>query len=552
MMLRGAAISMQDPAYHFAPNERPSTPGGPFSPRHSSRRRLGYFGVALLIGVITTLGNALVNVNIASLSGELGMYTAQASVLPAVFVAMNASGNLILIKARAQFGIPEVTHSLLIAYIAAGLCQFVFPGFASAVLIRAVCGITAAALITLTTYNLIQVFPVQHRARALVVGVSLAQLGTPIARLIPVDMLALDHWRGLHLMEIGLALAALAATYALPLPPSERVKTFEPLDVVTIALVVPAMLLLCVVISEGRILWWIDTPWLGWALVAAAPLLAAAISIEYHRPRPLLHLEWLGSRDILRFAGVALFVRLALAEQTYGAVGLLTFAGLNNDQLHTLFALVLLGMLLGMVTSATILTEQRLPYLVMVAAMVIAVGAWMDSNVDNLTRPEQLYWSQFLIGFGTTLFVGPALVFGIIRMFKRGTDHMVSFIVLFSSTQNVGGLIGASLLGSYQITSVRAHLGALSEHLVGADPGVAARIQSGSSAVAGTVIDPAIRALQGSNLLGLAMNREATILAFNDVFQLVALLGLMIALYIAYVILVNAWRRRRALPEAPA
>jgi hypothetical protein len=188
----------------------------------------------------------------------------------------------------------------------------------------------------------------------------------------------------------------------------------------------------------------------------------------------------------------------------------------------------------------------------MVAAMVIAIGAWMDGNVNNLTRPDQLYWSQTLIGFGTTLFVGPALVFGIMRMFKRGTDHLVSFIVLFSSSQNVGGLIGAALLGSYQIAAVRAHLGALSEHLVGADPDVAARIQSGSSAVAGMVIDPAIRAAQGSNLLGLAMNREATILAFNDVFQLVALLGLVIALYIAYVIILNAWRRQRALSDAPA
>src|ERR1700685_544633 len=154
---------VEETGYRFAPHERPAYPGAPFNPRHSNRRRLGYFGVALLIGVITTLGNALVNVNVASLSGELGMYTAQASVLPAVYVAMNASANLILIKARAQFGIPEVTHSLLIAYIAAGLCQFVFPGFATAVLIRAVCGITAAALITLTTFNLIQVFPVQLR-----------------------------------------------------------------------------------------------------------------------------------------------------------------------------------------------------------------------------------------------------------------------------------------------------------------------------------------------------------------------------------------------------
>ena len=83
--------------------------------------------------------------NIPNLAGALGVYQAQAKrLLPAAYVAMNASANLLLIKARQQFGIPAVTFSLLIAYAAAGLLQFAVPGFAAAVLIRAVSGMTAA------------------------------------------------------------------------------------------------------------------------------------------------------------------------------------------------------------------------------------------------------------------------------------------------------------------------------------------------------------------------------------------------------------------------
>ena len=92
----------------------------------------------------------------------------------------------------------------------------------------------------------------------------------------------------------------------------------------------------------------------------------------------------------MRFGAVALFVRLALAEQTYGAVGLLTSGGLTNDQLRTLFALVAVAMLAGILAAALTLSERRIPWQVMIAALVIALGAWIDTDATNLTRPPQL------------------------------------------------------------------------------------------------------------------------------------------------------------------
>ena len=545
--------SSESDSYQFAPDERPAFVGSPFSPQHPSWRRAMFACVALLTGVCATFPNALVTVNVGSISGSLGLYVAQASWLPAIYVAMNASANLTLIKARTQFGIPTVTQVLLVAYVAADFLQFMFPGLVSAVLIRAISGVTAAGLVTLAVYYLMQVFSVKLRPLALVIGIGLTQLGTPFARLVPVELLAVDGWGGLHLIELGVATGLLAITLAFPLPPSDRSSAFRPLDLMTIGLIIPAMLLLCGVLSLGRLEWWTDTPWLGWALAAAVALFALAGLIETHRAHPLIQFGWLSGTDILRFGAVALFVRLALAEQTYGAVGLLTSGGLTNDQLRTLFAIVAAAMLAGILAAALTLSERRIPWQVMIAALVIALGAWIDTDATNLTRPPQLYVSQALLGFGTTLFIGPALVYGLLRVLRRGADVLVSFVVLFSVTQNVGGLLGSAVLGTYQVMQTRAHAHALSEHMRASDPGVVDRIRVGADAVAGVVADSTQRVAEGASLLARAMTQEASVAAYTNVFRFVEIMALMIAIYIGLLLFRGELRRQSAsTSESPA
>jgi MFS family permease len=524
---------MGQPEYQFTPAEYPILPGGPYSPTHAPWRRVAYASVACVTGIAATLGNALISTNTSSLAGSLGEYVATVTLLPAIYVAITSSGNLLLVKARIHWGIPAVTQGVLAVNALAALLQLIFPTFALAVVSRVTSGLTAAALVAVTIFYLLQVFPPKRRPAALVVGIGLTQFGIPLARLFPVEMLAQHHWRNLHLIELAIPLAVLAVLQSFPLPPSNRGKAFEPaLDLTTVALVVPAMLLISLVLSGGRLYWWTDTPWLGWALVAAAPLLAAAILIEAHRSKPLLYLEWLGSGGILRFAAVALLVRIALAEQTYGSVGLLTSGGLNNEQLRTLFLFVAGSMVLGMATAVLTIDPQRLRQQVIVAALIIALGAWLDSHATNQTRPQELYLSQSLLGFGTTLFIGPALAYGFLRMLEKGPTYFVSLVVLFSSTQNIGGLAGSALLGSYQVIAARSHLIALAEHLVAADPQVVARVQA-----------------QGAAPLFQAAAREATILGFNDVFRFVALLALAVALFLCCLVLRDLLRGRRGLAQ---
>ncbi len=538
-------MSVVESEYRFAPQERPMFPGSPFAPNHSLPRKISYICVGTLIGALATFTNALVNVNAGNLAGSLGLTLAQVSVLPAIYVAMNATANLTLVRARAKFGIPEVTVALLGLYALAAFVQLVLPGYAAAIALRATCGVAAASLTTLTIYYFLQVMPVALRPLALVIGISLTQLGTPLARLVPLDLLAQDNWHGLSLIELGASLTIAAVILAVPLPPSERSPAFERLDFVTIGLMVPAFLLLCIVLGEGRLLWWMDRAWLGWALAVAVPMVAAAVVIENNRERPLLQTQWLGSRDVLRFIAVALLVRLALAEQTYGSVGFLTSGG--PHQRPAPHAVRLCASLDGAGR------RRRLRHAFGAAAALSGSGGVADHRARRLARQlldqhhaaEQLYLSQSLIGFGTTLFIGPTLAYGFLQMLRKGPTHLVSLIVVFSMTQNIGGLAGSAFLGTAQVLYAKAHASNLAGDIVVGDPLAAARIQGGAQVFSGVLGDPVLRGAEGAGLLGRSLAGEANTLAFNDVFRLVEWISIATAVYLTYLIATTAIRRRR-------
>lgn len=524
------------PRYRFSPSEQPIFDGGPYAPAHHPARRAAYLAAGVFVGLCAQLGHSLTLVNLPLVGAGLGLAPPEAGWLLAAYVSANCSANLLLVRGRVRYGIPKVTYGLLLAYVLLALLQLAAPSFTAALGVRIISGFVASALTTVTIYYLLQVVPPQKRPLALIVGVSLTQLAVPLARLVPVALLTPGEWQGVYLMELAMALTVTAVLLAVPLPPSILDKGVEALDLLTFALSFFGLMLLCGALAAGRWQWWTDTPWIGAALAGSVPLLAAAYLLEHHRRRPLLLSRWIGRREILRYLSIALLLRFALAEQSFGAIGLFSAMGLNNDQLRGLFLIVLAAMAAGLLTAVLTWTPERTFHQIVAAALTIAAGAWLDSGANALTRPPQLYLSQALLGFGACLFVGPALIFGFGQVLQRGRDHFISMVVMFGISQNLGGLLGASLLGTWQAVRAKAHAAALSEHLLPGDPGVAARwLQQGSAGLNG------------------ALQAQANVMAFNDVFRLVSLLALAIAIYLAWPAVAGALRalndkRRRAQP----
>jgi MFS family permease len=530
----------------FAPHERPALPGSPASPEHAQIVRLAYGAIAILVGLTGGLGTALISVNTMTLQGSLGFDPTEIAWLPTVYVMTNASVNLLLIKFRQQYGLRPFTIIFLGLYVLLAFAHLFVHGFWSAIAVRAASGMAGASLSSLSLYYMMQALPTKWRLRALVVGIGIPQCATPLARLFSPELLAMSQWRALYLFEFGLALLSLVAVSLLRLPPTERKQAFEPLDFVTFTLFAVAIALLSAVLGQGRLVWWFEAPWIGWSLVVAIPLFAAALVIEHGRANPLLNTRWLGSADIVRFTIVTLMARLVLSEQTYAAVGLLTVLGQNNDQFGTLFAIIFVASIAGVIASAVTLDVNRLTHPVMLAIGLVAVAAYVDSLSTSLTRPPQLYLTQAVIAFAGTFFLGPSLLFGMTRALKEGAGHIISFLALFGMVNAIGGLGGAALLGTYQTISEKAHSAAIVQAIDPTDPIVAARIAAGGGAVGRVVSDPTLRSAEGGALLSQTATREANVLAYDDTFRLVAILAGLTTAYLAFLLIRRTRRERRA------
>ncbi|WP_374296730.1 MFS transporter [Sphingomonas sp.] len=534
---------LREQEWQFAPHERPAIPGSPGSPDHPLSRRWAYALIAILVGLTGGLGNALVSANTAQLQGALGFDPTEIAWLPTVYVMTNASINLLLIKFRQQFGLRPFALIFVGIYVLLTFAHLFVRDFWSAIAVRAASGMAAAALSSLCLYYMMQALPARWRLKAIVLGIGVPQCATPMARLFSPELLAMSQWRTLYLFELGLALLSLAAVSWLRLPPTERQKAFEPLDFLTFALYAPAIGLFCAVLGQGRIVWWTQAPWIGWALTAAIPLLAGALLLEHHRANPLLNTRWLGSADIIRFAIVTIMMRIALSEQSFGAVGLLTTLGQNNDQFGTLFAIIVLASVAGVVASAVTLDVQRLTHPVMFAIALVAVAAYADSFSTNLTRPQQFYGTQALIAFSATFFIGPSLLFGMTRALQQGAGHVISFVALFGMLNSIGALGGTAFLGTFQTIREKAHSAAIVQEIDPTNPIVSQRIAAGGSSVGRVVTDPALQRAEGAALLSQAATREANVRAYNDTFRLIAGLAALTTLYLGWLL----WRRNRRM-----
>ncbi|WP_187488187.1 MFS transporter [Duffyella gerundensis] len=509
----------------WLPHEKPMLPGSPSTPLHPWPRRIAFGVIGLLISITGALSNALVTANLINLQGTFGAYTNEIAWLPAVYVMGNISINLLLVKFRQQYGLRTFTEAFLLLYALVAFFHLFVNDLSSAIIVRAAHGMVGAALSSLGIYYQIQAWPAKHRLKALTIGICASQLAIPLARLFSSELLQLEEWRGLYLFELGLAMIAFGCVLVLKLPPGDRMKVFEKMDFVTFILLAPGMALICAVLSLGRIEWWFSTPWLGVALALAVVLIVAAIVVEHNRKNPLINTRWLGSGAMIRLGFVMIMMRIVLAEQNTGAIGFLQALGLQNEQMHNLALAIISGVVLGIVASALTIKPGHLNWPIVTSLLIMMVASWMDAQASPLTRGNNMYISQFLLGFSSAFFLAPAMLLGIGNVVTQ-PKNLVSFVVLFGMSQNLGGLIGAAVLGTFQTWREKYHSSLLGDQLSLLDPNVTDRLSQYAALFNSQLGDPALLSAQGTAQLQTVATLQANVLAYNDTYLLTAALAL--------------------------
>lgn len=284
---------------------------------------------------------------------------------------------------------------------------------------------------------------------------------------------------------------------------------------------------------------------MGWWLAFAALCLMIASVIELNRKNPLIDLRWLFSREMLHIAIVLLMFRILLSEQATLASNFFNLFGLLNRELETMHGAVVVGTVLGGLACAIFFKPGREDLFHVIALVLLATGSFMDSHATNLTRPEQMIWSQGMIGTGYALFLPPSMSKGLATAIARGPKYILSFIAVFLFTQNTGGLMSSAFFGSMQTLFEKYHSNILTQQLVMSDPIVANEVKQLSGVYSHVISDPALLHSEGLATLGQKATLEANVLAYNDVFRLYSCIALIVLVMLLIRMILRGYRNFR-------
>ena len=521
-----------------------SQEGAPSGARH---RAVVCMMTSLLLGLTYGLGLNLVNVNLTAIQGTLGATAVESNWLLTAYYTTNLSAILLLFKVRMQFGLVPFADLGIVVFLILSITQLFVHHLGLEIMMRAALGLASAAISSLTILYMLEAFPESQRVFGLLLGFLNLQLGAPLSRIISENLLEIGLWRGLQFVDIGLAVLSLAAINIVRLTPVPLVRTFNRGDEIAFPVYACSLALFSIVLTQGRSYWWTDAQWLGICLATAIGLAGLFVLIELHRDEPMLDLRWLARPFMIRFFIATLLVRIVLAEQSVGAVGLLNAAGLNNDQMHGLFGWILLGTVAGFLLTIIAVLFKKVDLPGLAAPLLIIIAAVIDSFSTGLTRSGNFYFTQLLLATATSLFLSSTLVIGITQVLKSGTKYLISFISIFVMTQSLGSLMGTALFSTFLADRQKLHYAAIVEHLALSDPQVSLRIAQLSGAFARVSPDPTQRAASGLATFAQQVNRESFVLAYNDVFQLVAIIAAYVFVVLLIIKLVVARRAYKQL-----
>lgn len=534
----------------WSADERPTLPGSPAAIAHAKPKRFAYFFIGLFICIAASLSNGFIVANLPIFQGEYGLTPSQAAWLPAAYVMANVSSNLILFKARQQYGLRLFSEIGLLVFIGVLVLHIFVKTYEMALFVRFIAGLAAAPLSSLGMYYTMQAFGKADMAKGIYLAFGFQQLGLPLAWIISPFLLSANQWDVIYTFELGLAICCFAMVVALKLPRSMRLAVFEKQDFFTFALLASGFACLCIVLTQGPIHWWFDSPWLAYTLIVGFFLIVFGLTYEHYRRNPLIMTRWLATGDLLSFIVSAFALRLLMSEQSYAAVNFLKTVGMGPDQFVPLYVIIFCGTIAGSVFSALTFHRDRLILNLFLAEILILIACALDYHLTSDVRPANFYRSQFLVSFAGGVFIGPLLLMGFMRTLQRGPQYVVTFIVLFSATQNFGGLVGSSFFNTYQQRHTYDYKVEISSNLDPTDPLVAQRLQSYQHSSMLTTNDPVLQNNQALQNLNKVVTREAQVRAYNDVIALNGIFAVILLLWGLFKYARNKYKTRRSLQTA--
>ncbi|MES1199931.1 MAG: DHA2 family efflux MFS transporter permease subunit [Pseudomonadota bacterium] len=412
-------------------------------------------------------------------------------------------------------------------FTAASLACAFAPSIGWLIAFRVAQGIGGGGLAPCEQSMLVDTFPPSQRARAISIYGLVLILGPALGPTIGGVIAEIASWRWLFLINIPVGLASLALVAwlvcepeALRIERTKRQASAISLDGAGIALIALGLGSLQFVIDRGQRSDWFDSSVIrAFALVAAVSLVLLCVR-ELRRPNPILNLRLFGDRAFVS-ASALMLITGALLYATTQIVPQFMQQVMGYSPAWAGLAMTASSVATVLSTILTAAAASRYPAwrLIGLGLIVEAIGlahsTLIASDMDFWTIALDRVW----LVSGLPLILVPLTTGAYSSLSAKATGQASGFLNLF---RNIGGAMGIALAQTVLARRFPVHAAQLTERVSLLDPRWRFARQLAPSGLGTLYQHGPLSAERGLRLLFGELDRQALVLAYIDVFWLLA------------------------------
>jgi MFS transporter, DHA2 family, multidrug resistance protein len=473
--------------------------------------------------VLEVLDSSIVNVSLPHMQGSFSASVDEIAWVVTSYLV--AAGIMIPMTGwiAERFGRKRYFIAAITMFIAASALCGVAQSLNQMVLFRLLQGAAGAAMMPLSQAILMETFPPREQAMAMAVwgvGMMVAPIMGPSVGGWITDALSW-RWNFYINVPIGTLGVFMVSRFVEDPPYMRNLKRGAKVDYLGILFLIVALGLGEIILDRGERADWFHSPWV---VYCTALVLSAMVMLVWHELRfsePIVDLRILQKASFSIPVTLIIFLTFTLyGTAILNPIFLQELLGYTASMAGWVMAPRGLGTMVAMILLGSLARRGvDIRPLVGIGFILVAFAMWEMAGLDLASNTARIVWPTVVQGFGTGLiFPGlSAAALSSVEKFK-----MQRAASLYAVTRNLGAAIGTSYLTTLLVHREQVRQSYLVEHVsIFALPHLRM-----PGAGAGLFNELAMGHKHGAMVLYAMVQRQAMMLAFNDIYRILTMLML--------------------------
>ncbi|MGC2674037.1 MAG: DHA2 family efflux MFS transporter permease subunit [Candidatus Acidiferrum sp.] len=487
--------------------------------------------VAVMLSTfMEVLDTTVVNVSLPHIAGSLSATVEEATWTLTSYLVANAiilplTGWLSNFFGRKRMLMLSVTGFTVASF----LCGLA-PSLSFLVVCRIVQGACGGGLQPISQAILLESFAPEDRGKAMGfwgLGIVVAPMLGPVLGGWLTDSYS---WRWVFYINVPIGIASIVMTSLFIFDPSYIRRASQKIDYWGIGMLAVGIACLQIVLDKGQEKDWFGTDWITALAVISGVVLLAFLLYELHIKDPVVNLRVFTNRTY----STGVFLMSLIGVGLYGTTVLIplvlqTLLGYPAMRAGLAMAPRGLGSFIAMPVVGMIMTKFDPRKMLMLGMVVSGITLFQISRLNLNAGFWDFFWPQFYMGLSLGLIFVPLTTISMSPIRKENMGNATS---LFNLVRNLGGSIGISAVSTMQTRFQQRNI-----NILGADvnpyslsaPGMMKSLQE---MFVSRGSDVATAANQARAVMFAMVERQASMLAYNSIFLILAGLFLLMVPFI--------------------